>query len=146
MRWGDGIWGVDTWGAVAARTQHPTDAEYCLDISDGKRNTLSNRELLRDYSVASRVRFRLTCRRGQWWADAEIGSRFHEINTLGNAQVQAQKFCEEAVQDLIDDRELLAITVTEIREDPIRGTLEAAVVLDVPEGETINLGLIPIGA
>jgi phage gp46-like protein len=142
------VMGIDRPAAVPAVVRNQDlEAEYTLDISDEKDNTLTaDNELLRDYTIQSRVRFRLTCRREQWWADKDMGSRLYTLNTLGQAQAQAQQFCEEAVQDLIDDGELLAITVTEIEEDPIAGTLLAAVQLDVPEGEAIDLGLIPVGA
>lgn len=144
--------GADFWGAppipaIPRVLDNDREAEYCLDISDDKHNSLTDGfELLRDYTIQSRVRFRLTCRREQWWANADVGSRLYTLNTLGQAQIQAQEFCEEAVQDLLDRGELISITVTEVTQDPIAGTLQAAVVLEVPDGEAIDLGLIPVGA
>jgi phage gp46-like protein len=123
--------------------------EYCLDIGDSKHNSLTEDgtgELIRDYTVASRARFRLTCRRGHWWANIDVGSLFHELNTLGQAQRQAQAFAQQALQDLIDAGEILSVTVTEIEEDPVDGTLKARVEIEIPEGEAVDLGLIPVGA
>ena len=123
--------------------------EYCLDIGDDKKNSLTEDgtgELIRDYSVASRARFRLTCRRGEWWADRTVGSLLHTVNTLGQAQRQVQAFCQQALQPMIDTDEIVSVTVVAIEEDPVDGTLAASVQIEVPEGEAVDLGLIPVGA
>ena len=128
-------------------TNATDDREYCIDIGDNKQNSLTaDNRLLRDPSIKSRARFRLTCRREKWWADKNIGSRLHTITTLGQAQREVQQFCEEALQDLIDDGDLLTVTVVDIEEDPVAGQLAAHVMLGVPEGEAIDLGLIPVGS
>lgn len=144
--WIRGIWrGFQTPRVLGNRAQ----GEYCLTIGDSKHNSLTEDgtgELIRDYTIQSRARFRLTCRRGEWWANSKVGSLFHTLNTLGQAKRQAQAFAQQALQDLIDADEILSVTVTEIEENPIDGTLLARVQIEVPEGEAIDLGLIPVGA
>lgn len=122
------------------------DGEYCIDISDHKVNNLDASELLRDYTIASRCRFRLTCRRGHWWADPAIGSNLHLLKSLGQARAEAEKFCTEALQDLIDDGEIASIALLEIEEDPVVGWIALHLEITVPGGTTVDLGLVPVGS
>ena len=122
---------------------------YSISIGDDKRNALTEDgtgELIRDYTARSRARFRLTCRRGKYWADLSMGSLLHTINTLGQARRQALAFCQQALQPMIDAGDIDAVSITDIEEDPIKGTLAMAVLIDIPEGEAVDLGLIPVGA
>lgn len=120
--------------------------EYCLEITDERTNAVVAQGLLnRDYTVASRCRFRLMCRRGEYWADPELGSRLHTIYTLKAARAKADTYVKEALQPLVDEAAILEAAVVDVQQDPATGMLLAHASVTIPEGESVDLGLIPLG-
>lgn len=119
---------------------------YCFDISD--QGELSNDEyghIEKDYSIASQCRFRLKCRRGQWPYDTTLGSRLWQLKYTKSAEPQILDMCREALQDLIDNGQILDVQIGEIEEDVDNGAIKVEIIVTVSTEEAVNLGLIPIG-
>ncbi len=82
-----------------------------------------------------------------WWADAfpavandRIGSRLWLLRRRTiTAQTlrDAQRYCEEALQWLLDDGHVLAVMVTITRPSPTQ--LSGLIVLERPEGDPLSL-------
>ena len=84
-----------------------------------------------------------------WWADAfpavandRIGSRLWLLRRRTiTAQTlrDAQRYCEEALQWLLDDGHVLAVVVTITRPSPTQ--LSGLIVLERPEGDPVTLNI-----
>jgi len=71
--------------------------------------------------LANAVYLRLMTPLGSYWADADLGSRLHELvrmKDLTRVSVLAKQYSEQALQPLLDDGRASAIAVdTEQRHD-----------------------------
>lgn len=122
------------------------DRPYNALVNDSGDNELDDRgQLVRDYTIATRCTFRLQCQRGKYWADNEMGSRFHTIKTLRDAKTKVLPYAREALKALIDDGDVLSVGVGEIEVDYKNGRLAAQIFIDVPGENFIDLGLIELG-
>lgn len=126
----------------------PPSAEarpYCIDHGDRKGMSLdSNGLLVRDYSVASRVRMRLLTKRGHWALHPDMGSRLHELTTR-ELRSKAQAVVTEALQPLIDEGEIVGITIGAIDIDEVTGYGAVEVTFTVPGiDKGISIG-VPYG-
>lgn len=60
---------------------------------------------------------------GSYWADATLGSRLHELQRekdLARVAVLAKQYCEQALQDMLDDGRAAAIEVVTQRKHDSR--------------------------
>lgn len=128
----------------AAEAALPNEGPYWLINDDGDNEVDEFGRLVRDKTVASRARFRLLCRRGQWRYDRTIGSRFHEIKLLRGAQGKCERYALEALKPLIDEGSVLDVTVGQVLTDRIRGFLAVPITITTPEGE-VSLGWFRLG-
>lgn len=123
------------------------DTEYCHEISNSKDLVVTtSKKLSRDTSLASRCRFRLTCKRGLWVHDANIGSQFYKLRTLKEAKRNAQKYAQEALQDLIDDNLIKSVEVDAIEQDYTNGTTNISVTIEQVDGERMVIGNLKVGS
>jgi phage gp46-like protein len=153
--WGSGDWGEMLWGDSA---NPPADAYpygdrlisldgYSHTIGDAKDNVLDARgHLERDYTVASRARFRLLCRRGEWVHDPDCGSRFHLIKTLREGQAKAQAYAAEALRPLVSEGSIVSVEVGAIEQDPDTGTLAVEIAITLTSGRVADIGSIRMGS
>lgn len=120
---------------------------YNLMINDaGDLEVDDNGQLMRDYSVATRARIHLMCRRGEYWADPTMGSRFHLLKLLKDARAKVQSYAEEALEPLVRDGSIIGVEATDVEELVETGQLAARIAITVAEGEAVQLGLIPLGS
>lgn len=103
-------------------------------------------QLMRDYSVATRARIHLLTRRGEYWADPTMGSRFHLLKLLKDARAKVQAYAEEALLPMVRDGSIISVEATEVEELVETGQLACRIAITVAEGEAVQLGLIPLGA
>lgn len=135
----------ESWAYLLPPRERPM-SPYSIDISDGQENTVDEYgQLVQDQTVASRVRFRLLCHRGQWWADSEVGSHLHELQTLKDARARCQAIVDEALQPLVQEGAVLSTQVASVAQDPETGLLAADIVITVPEGDPVRLESVPVG-
>lgn len=143
---GEGDGGGGGGGTVPSWYAPERHGEYCLEITDARDNRLLDTGWLnRDYTVVSRCRFRLLCRRNQWWADLEIGSRLHEIKTLKDAKAKVDAYAKEALEPLVREGAISGMQTLAVESDPDTGMLLAHIAVTLPEGQSLTLEAIPVG-
>jgi len=131
----------DTWLENAAGS----DGVYWL-IDDGRDYQITDAGgLRRESEITTRCRLRLLTRRGEWFGDPLLGSRLHTIKILKNAKRDAEDYIREALQPLVDEGAILAITVRQIETDHTTGALGVWVEVVVPGDQVIPLGRVPLG-
>lgn len=107
---------------------------------------VSGGRLVRDYTVSSRCRMRLSARRGQWAYDPDFGSRLHEVKAIREARRMALPIVVEALQPLIDEGSILGVTLGEVESDDRTGLLGVEVFIALPQSDVLeSLGLYRIG-
>ncbi len=126
----------------------PPSAEtrpYCLDLSDKKTLSLDSQgQLVRDFTVASRARMRLTAKRGQWPYDPNLGSRFHQLTTR-ELRTKALGVAIEALQPLIDEGAITDVAIGAISINETTGACALEVTITVPRSsQGISIG-VPVG-
>jgi len=82
--------------------------------SDGNYRTTDDGLLVRDATIETRVRIRWATRRGQWVFDPEFGSLFFTIRFIKDQSATVLRMARQAVQDLIDDGEILAVELIDV--------------------------------
>ena len=118
---------------------------YTIEITDLKDNSITDGQLTHDLSVASQARFRLLCKRGQWSADPDMGSRFFSLKNLKGARENALSYAKEALQPLIDDNRITSVSIGDIGINPISGLLAVQIFIDTPGETMVDLGSFQIG-
>lgn len=113
--------------------------KYHWSIGDSKDLDIDSGMVVRDTSIISEVRFRLTCRRGQWWVDKKIGSRLHEIKTSKNAKTRVAQYVKEALAEMLRDKRISSISVEDVSFDSKTGSMYIAIVIETPDGEKAQI-------
>jgi phage gp46-like protein len=114
-------------------------------INDDRDYQLTDNGLMvRDPTLSTRCRVRLLTRRGEYFADPNLGSLLHTIKITKNAEPKIRRFSQQALQDLIDDGEILAVELVRVIKRDL--TLFAELTVKLPSGSVLPLSEIPLGA
>jgi len=115
----------------------------------------SNGHLVKDRSVATRCRICLTTEKrvvkdGEvisegFWADPTLGSIFHLIRTLKQAEAECQPAAEDALKRLIDEGAIQGVKTRQPILNHETGFLGVPIDIYVDDDEIMELGLLPLG-
>ena len=100
--------------------------------------------LMRDETPATRGRIRLRTRRGEWFGDADLGSRLHQIKLMKRAEKLTEDYVREALQPMLDDGTYRTLTFGATLTDPVNGSIARVVEAEMPGENTTTLAL-PLG-
>lgn len=99
--------------------------------------------LVRDDTISTRCRIRLTTRLGEYFADPEMGSLLHTIKTTKNAQAKADNYVRQALAPMVADRSIDEIESVSTVVDSESGAIRIVVV--VRSGQRlVEIGPIPL--
>lgn len=141
---GGSKWSSFFWGIAPPKFDNRGDS-WLID-SRGNYQLDNEGKLVRDPTVATRCRIRLSTRRGQFALDPELGSRLHEIQITKNADRQILDAVTEALEPLIDDGSILSFAI-DTQADLSR--IYARITVEVPGAsgrDVIPLGPFQVGA
>lgn len=138
-RWGIGVWGLFRWG------QDSSNSGDGWAIGPAGDYRMFGSQLRRDPTIETRCRIRLMTRRGEYFDDVELGSRFHEIKILKNAESQLADMAQLALQPMIDDGSILSIETTSVEVDQVRGILLGNIIVNVPGDSVIRISGVELG-
>lgn len=129
-------------------TSQCDDSTFTHLITDGGNLKLDDAgHLYRDCTVVeSKAKFLIKLKRGEWWADPELGSRIHTIKTIRDANQKFERYVREALDILIKSGEITSISMGEVVTNQSTGFYGAQVFINVPYLGELDLGFIPIGA
>lgn len=91
-------------------------------------------------SAATKVRYQLEHHFNAWWGDATAGSLLHEARQRGDGELGAAFVAGEvrrALDMLVDARDIGDVSVTVVREQPGRFTLDVAY-RDLQSGQPVE--------
>jgi phage gp46-like protein len=94
-------------------------------------------KLARDPTLSTRCRIRLLTRRGEWFADPELGSLLHTIQHMKNIRATVKRMSQQALQPLIDDGEILAVDLVDVVQRTT--TFFAVIEIAVPGGSALPI-------
>jgi phage gp46-like protein len=81
---------------------------------------------------------RLRTRRGSWWRDPNLGSRFYLLKKdVARALVLAKQYAEEALQPLVTSKRVAKLTVTATRVAV--GSIQIICLLETSAGATVTV-------
>lgn len=143
-RIGDSITILNQNGASIAMSED--NRTYCFKITDSGDNEIGdNGEIVRDYSIASRCRFLIKCKLGEWWAGATTGSKLSTLRYFKDAEVKVQSYIEEALKPLMDEGSVISVELGEFEKDYDKQAFQTEVIVNVPNDEAVELGFFNVG-
>lgn len=147
--WGIGKWGAMLWGRLSYGQQQNEGDDWlaCSTYEDGVDYRLTaDGDLLRDPDVHTKCLIRLMTRRGEWFADPDLGSRLHTLQITKNAEAAAVGMVREALQPLLDNGQIATIEFGEFVTNAIAGSFFAEIRI-TPSGHRapVTITDVPVG-